>query len=394
MHGVPAIGFLAGLATLPFSLADTYCDASTACEVGCCGVNNVCGTGPDYCSDEKCINSCTYKAECNPGDWDEVYFNASSCPLNVCCSKYGFCGTTEQFCSDDSVTRPSCDVDSQSITRVIGYYASGGASRTCDGMIPQSFPQGVYSHINFAFGSIDPDTFKVGPATDADEALYPALRALQTRDLSQELWLSIGGWTFSDANQPTATTFSDLVNADITYQNVFFASLTLYMMTWGFTGVDIDWEYPAADDRNGRETDHANLPIFLANLKDALDEYKYGLSLTLPTSYWYLQHFDLAAIEPSVDWFNYMSYDLHGTWDIGSEWTGAYLNAHTNLTEIETALDLLWRNDIPSSKVNLGLAFYGRSFTLASASCSEPGCAYLSAGDAGSCSGVIKICGG
>ncbi|KAL2280935.1 hypothetical protein FJTKL_12240 [Diaporthe vaccinii] len=43
-------------------------------------------------------------------------------------------------------------------------------------MTPQSFPQGVYSHINFAFGSIDPDTFKVGPATDADEALYPALR--------------------------------------------------------------------------------------------------------------------------------------------------------------------------------------------------------------------------
>lgn len=391
MRTFTAIGFLVGLATLPFSTADTYCDASTACEVGCCGVNNVCGTGPDYCSDEKCINSCTYKAECNPGDWDEVYFNASSCPLNVCCSKYGFCGTTELFCGDDSVTRPSCDVDSQSITRVIGYYASGGASRTCDGMIPQSFPQGVYSHINFAFGSIDPDTFKVGPATDADEALYPALRALQTRDLGQELWLSIGGWTFSDANQPTATTFSDLVNADITYQNVFFASLTLYMMTWGFTGVDIDWEYPAADDRNGREADYANLPVFLADLKDALDEYKYGLSLTLPTSYWYLQHFDLAAIEPSVDWFNYMSYDLHGTWDIGSEWTGAYLNAHTNLTEIETALDLLWRNDIPSSKVNLGLAFYGRSFTLASASCSEPGCAYLSAGDAGSCSGEAGI---
>lgn len=31
--------------------------------------------------------------------------------------------------------------------------------------------------------------------------------------------------------------------------------------------------------------------------------------MTLPTSYWYLQHFDLAAIQPSVDWFNFMTYD-------------------------------------------------------------------------------------
>lgn len=31
--------------------------------------------------------------------------------------------------------------------------------------------------------------------------------------------------------------------------------------------------------------------------------------MTLPTSYWYLQHFDLAAIQPNVDWFNFMAYD-------------------------------------------------------------------------------------
>jgi GH18 family chitinase len=36
---------------------------------------------------------------------------------------------------------------------------------------------------------------------------------------------------------------------------------------------------------------------------------KYGISMTLPTSYWYLQHFDLKNIAPSVDWFNFMTYD-------------------------------------------------------------------------------------
>lgn len=31
--------------------------------------------------------------------------------------------------------------------------------------------------------------------------------------------------------------------------------------------------------------------------------------MTLPTSYWYLQHFDLPNIAPNVDWFNFMTYD-------------------------------------------------------------------------------------
>ncbi|KAL7892931.1 hypothetical protein HDV64DRAFT_272901 [Trichoderma sp. TUCIM 5745] len=310
----------------------------------------------------------------------------------VCCrGKPGFCGTTDEISGNTTFTRPSCDAGSQSITRVIGYYLAAGARRSCGGMTPQGFPQGVYSHINFAFGSINPDTYEIIPNAPADEDLYRQLAALHTRDLGQELWLSVGGWHFSESGAPTATTFSDLVNADITHQNVFFASLTLFMQTWGFTGIDIDWEYPAADGRNGHPQDYAKFPKFLANLKSALREYKFGLSITLPTSYRYLQHFDLVAIEPSVDWFNFMSYDLNGTGDIGNQWTGAYLGAHTNLTEIKTALDSLWRNKINPSKVNLGLAFYGRSFTLQNASCTKPGCPYLSAGDAGRCSGQAGI---
>lgn len=88
------------------------------------------------------------------------------------------------------------------------------------------------------------DTFEVIPASAGDEALYSTLGVLKTRDLGHELWLSVGGWDFSSSGFATATTFSDLVTADITYQNVFSSSLTLFMMTWGLTGVDIEW--PAA----------------------------------------------------------------------------------------------------------------------------------------------------
>lgn len=75
-----------------------------------------------------------------------------------------------------------------------------------------------------------------------------------------------------------------------------------------------------------------------------------------------------------------MTYDLHGAWDKGNnKWLGNYLKAYTNLTEIQDALDLLWRNDIPSKKVVMGTGFYGRAFAVTSTSCMEPGCTFKSA---------------
>jgi chitinase len=76
-----------------------------------------------------------------------------------------------------------------------------------------------------------------------------------------------------------------------------------------------------------------------------------------------------------------------------SRYTRAVVNPHTNITEISNGLDLLWRNSIPSNKVVLGLGFYGRSFTLADASCKTPGCAFSSGGEPGKCtdtSGVLS----
>lgn len=130
------------------------------------------------------------------------------------------------------------------------------------------------------------------------------------------------------------------------------------------------------------------------NLKSALETSgggRSGLSLTLPVSYWYLQHFDIAKLQTSVDFFNIMSYDLHGTWNEGKNWTQPWLNSHTNLTEITDYFDLLWRNDIDPGKVVLGLAFYSRTFRLADPSCTSAGgaCYFHSGGAPGPCSNSV-----
>lgn len=77
-------------------------------------------------------------------------------------------------------------------------------------------------------------------------------------------------------------------------------------------------------------------------------------------------------------------------WDAHDPY-GSHIYAHTNLTEIEQSLQLLWRNNIDPAKVNLGLAFYGRSFELKDPSCIHAGCEFKGAGAAGDSTNTAGI---
>ncbi|RLL97667.1 hypothetical protein CFD26_105658 [Aspergillus turcosus] len=341
------------------------------------------------CGADVCVAGCDSRAECDPGGYGE-FADKAKCPLNVCCSKFGFCGTTKEFCGTKTVKRPSCSKDS-GLSRVVGYYEGWSMRRPCHSFYPEQIPVGVYTHLNYAFASIDPETFEVLPPSSQEKDLMKRLTALKRSDPDLKVYIAVGGWTFNDPG-PTATVFSDIAGSEAN-QKAFFKSLISFMSTYDFDGIDLDWEYPVADDRSGRPEDYKNFPSFIANLKRTLKASggRDGLSITLPASYWYLQHFDIIKLQKDVDFFNIMSYDLHGAWDRNNQWLLPVLNSHTNLTEITNALDLLWRNDIEPEKVVLGLAFYACVFSATSPSCMEPGCTFESGGNAGACSNEVGI---
>lgn len=118
--------------------------------------------------------------------------------------------------------------------------------------------------------------------------------ALKKKDPNLKIYLALGGWTFNDPGA-TNTTFSILADS-VPRQNAFMGSLMSFMTTHGFDGLDLDWEYPQAKDRAGRDVDFANFPQFMAKLKKMMDEGDKGLTITLPASYWYLQHFDIKKL--------------------------------------------------------------------------------------------------
>ena len=87
-----------------------------------------------------------------------------------------------------------------------------------------------------------------------------------------------------------------------------------------------------------------------------------------------------------------MTYNIHGVWDQNNIWTGLFLKGHTNITEIEDGLDLLWRNGVDSKKVVMGYGFYGCGSTMKDPSCSTPlTCEFSGLVFAGDCTNELGI---
>lgn len=112
----------------------------------------------------------------------------------------------------------------------------------------------------------------------------------------------------------------------------------------------------------------------MKELKEACGS-SYSITATLPTSYctisrfepsdigmWlipsffltgYLKGFDVKALSEYVDYFNFMSYDIHGTWDGNTKWTESVVNPHTNLTG-EMFLPQPWSSALTTCLRNKG----------------------------------------
>jgi chitinase len=218
------------------------------------------------------------------------------------------------------------------------------------------------THLNYAFAYIDPESFDITTMDGlTDENLFGDVAELKDIKKDLKVWISIGGWTFSDNDTTTQPVFGNIARTSANREK-FAKKLLSFLDFWGFdgtnkpsimkktsltskfeTGVDLDWEYPGAPDRGGREDDTANYVLLMKTIRSVFNTSgrKLGISFTAPSSYWYLRWFDLPGLSEYVDWINLMTYDLHGTWD-SSNPIGNVVQGHTNLTEIEHALELFW----------------------------------------------------
>ncbi|KIH89906.1 hypothetical protein SPBR_00013 [Sporothrix brasiliensis 5110] len=301
--------------------------------------------------------------------------------------------------------------------RKIGYWQSSNVHKRqykdgkfkCPPVRPGDIPLdtniplgGRWTHLYYAFGAINPKTFHIVD-DPAKAPLYTEFTALKYRPNGPQTWIAVGGFDFSDpgvdpdAETDTApdvsthSTWSDMAMTT-DRRTAFIQSLIAFMDKYGFQGIDLDWEYPVSEDRGGRPEDTENFVSLVREMRQVFGT-KYGISVALAPDFWYLRYFDAVAMQPYVDWFGFMAYDLHGVW--ASDSKSKLVRGHTDADEIYKDIIPLSFGGLDFKKINFGMAIYGRGFTLADPKCRamDGACSWTGGNEAGICtdfSGVLS----
>ncbi|KAJ3497849.1 hypothetical protein NLG97_g1580 [Lecanicillium saksenae] len=322
------------------------------------------------------------------------------CPLNACCDVWGFCGTTDEFCtktpSDTGAPGTAKPGTNGCISncgrrlvnndkppaefRRVGYYEAFGVDRPCMNMGVKEIDTDQYTTIHFAFATVTA-SFQV----DISDSKEQFDDFVQMKGIHKVL--SFGGWDFSTKPE-TFQRFRDATKPE--NRGAFIASLVDFANKNAIDGLDFDWEYPGAPDipdiPPGDKGEGDNYLEFLKALKAKLPSDK-TVSIALPASYWYLKQYPVKKMADIVDYFIYMTYDLHGQWDVGNKYatpscpTGNCLRSHINKTETMDSLILITKAGVESRKIVVGISSYGRSFRMSDQSCWGPMCTYTGTRD-------------
>jgi chitinase len=134
-------------------------------------------------------------------------------------------------------------------SRVVGYYEAWKHDQACAGMDFDQIPVDAFTHINFAFGYISPESFDVVPMDNLDPELFTSFTKIKERNRDVKLMVALGGWTFNDNDTSTQPVFHDIVSSPENRKK-FIENLISFMNFAAFDGVDFDWVSFMEDSRS------------------------------------------------------------------------------------------------------------------------------------------------
>ncbi|KAH3688789.1 hypothetical protein WICPIJ_000233 [Wickerhamomyces pijperi] len=283
--------------------------------------------------------------------------------------------------SDTAKSTPPTSHTSQKGKRTCVYFTSWSIYEERN-HFPQDIPLDYATNVFLAFANIDSKTgevslgdkyadleyeFKPSEESGLHQKVHGIVRKfveLQTVKYPHiKISLSIGGWSNRE-------NFSKGLNTETKLLRFIDSSIKL-VKELGINGIDLDWEYPQNIHegkiylqviKSLRERLREMEMVQFGQIRDS-----YLLTIASPAFEDKLQYFNLSEMDKFLSFWNLMTYDFAGEW---SEKAGYHCNLFNSADgEDEDALcaddgvKYLLKHGIPSEKIVLGMANYGRSFT-------------------------------
>lgn len=242
-------------------------------------------------------------------------------------------------------------------------------------------PAEKLSYVIYAFAHAGDDNLCAKP-TSAQKKTFAQLRKLRDAHPHLRVLFSIGGWN-------AVPEFSDIALTPESRAAFAKSCIQRYIVGQGFDGMDLDWEFPVHGGLNeSRPSDRKHFTALTREIRQRLNQLgetndrHYLLTAATPAAryekggrYKVTDSYNLAALEPLLDWFNVMTYDMS---TIFSPVSGFNAPLHANPDDptpdtqrkagnIAGAVAFYEDHGVAASKIMLGFAFYGHGFEGVSA---------------------------
>jgi len=260
---------------------------------------------------------------------------------------------------------------------IIGYYPNWQWYDRAKLVNPSTIDYSKYSILNYCFFKPESSGLISNTDTWADENLlqgainwsttpvsyYPNTSLIDlAHNAGVKVMVSIGGWTLSDNFPSIAATPSK--------RALFAGECNRLLQFYNFDGIDIDWEYPGFAEHSGTPADKVNFTLFMQQIRDSINALgtrtgkTYKLSACFGASAAHAANIEWNNLLPILDMFNIMTYDYFGTWDCAANHNSPLFAPASGdpAFNLNGTFNLLTNTyNVPASKINLGVGFYGRS---------------------------------
>ncbi|PFH07873.1 chitinase [Collimonas sp. PA-H2] len=197
----------------------------------------------------------------------------------------------------------------------------------------------------------------------------------KAKDEGVKAMASLGGWSMSKH-------FCE-VAADTGMRKAL-VNECINLIKMGFDGIDFDWEYPNAKGMNIENyspADYGNFATLMEDVREAIGSDKL-ITAAMSASPAYLEGFDWARLQRSMDYFNIMTYDINGGWSDtaghnsplfnypGAKSYSCVSDSRKNVSDptekeaspvsLDSTTRFLLDKGVAPERINLGVAFYGR----------------------------------